>query len=139
MLPIEDLIDEIKFKEFGSYYIIEGDNLSGQVLGCARKISENHPLLSKHYELIAEMLLNATSRGNNNDPNLSASVKVILGEKGWIVRIRDSGEGFDYNKVLRYDSYQGTGNGFRLLRKHDELEFSFQDGGRTFNLMGFYK
>ena len=69
----------------------------------------------------------------------SYSVKAFRGKRGVIVRIRDSGEGFDYENtkkmMINHEKYfQGLGAGFMTFHYLKD-EVSFENGGTTINLV----
>jgi len=83
-------------------------------------------LKAHRYELIGEKgilceaLSNAYCHGHEKDPHKPILVRVILGERGLIVQIKDSGPGFDvqgtYSRYHTKEKYYSTaGNGIRLM------------------------
>ncbi|MFH1173534.1 MAG: hypothetical protein V1725_00180 [archaeon] len=55
----------------------------------------------KHGSYILSMALeNAFYHGNQNDPTLPVTIKAFQGIRGVVVRIRDSGVGFDFKKAV---------------------------------------
>jgi hypothetical protein len=101
------------------------------------------------WEPIAELLGNAGMHGNkdsicdapNGDPLKSLSIKVFMGDNGILVRIRNEGTGFDHKEVLskailgsEYSTHNLGGAGTRCAM-HPALQVSYEDMGRTTNLM----
>lgn len=83
-------------------------------------------LRAHRYELIGEKgilceaLSNAFCHGHEKDPSRPILVRVLLGERGLIVQVKDTGPGFDvqgiyqrYQKKKKY--YTTAGNGIRLM------------------------
>ena len=136
---IDKMLREIKFRELGEYQIIQGDNPVEQIFSANDAVRNAHNCLNRYYNLGEELIANAVLRGNNRDPFLMASVKVLLGKKGWILRIRDSGTGFDVDKVLKTGEHQGAGQGLRHLKETKEIQFNDENNGSTLNIMGFYE
>ncbi len=104
--------------------------------------------LSGLYEVVAEMVANAGRHGNKNslhpapngDPLKSLSVKVFLANNGMLCRVRNEGEGFDYQRKTQ-ELTEGThsasilgGNGMRMLNA-SALTVSYEDAGRATNLL----
>lgn len=105
--------------------------------------------------IICKILENAFYHGNQNNPLLPVSVKVFEGKKGMIIRVRDSGIGFDFKKVIDtvhaaaekdpwfgYKSewkkeekyFKRAGEGFRGYHFHLGT-ISFENNGTIVNLM----
>lgn len=135
---IDTMLDEIGFKELGVYDFVDGEPLLPGIFLCSMNLVSEHPFLGKYECLINEMMGNGAFWGNNGDAYLALTVKVFVGEKGWIVRIRDSGTGFSVNDVVHNGIYQGGGKGLALLRNLSELEFNYEDQGSTLNIQGKY-
>jgi serine/threonine-protein kinase RsbW len=83
---------------------------------------------------IQEALTNALVHGNRYDPGKMIGISVILDNDGDLfVRIKDSGSGFDPNKLpnpLATEALLSThGRGIFLMRQFmDEVEFNFDHG-----------
>ena len=54
--------------------------------------------------IICEALSNAFAHGHCKNPKLSIALEVYLGARGVLVRIHDSGKGFDVQRIFK--SYQ---------------------------------
>lgn len=70
---------------------------------------------------------------------LPLSIKIFHGEKGFIIRIRDSGEGFPYTKIIAKkregESYaQNFGKGMYVMDK-EGVEVAYEGTGSTINIM----
>lgn len=135
---IDEMLREIEFKEIGEYRIIQGNDPVGQLFYVNDAICNSHPFLNQHYLLTEELIANAILRGNNKDPFVVASAKVLLGEKGWVLRIRDSGKGFNVDSVLKNGEYQYGGQGLKMLKEREGIQFNYEDNGSTLNVMDFY-
>mgnify|MGYP001591288564 CR=1 FL=1 len=137
---IDQMLEEIEFQQFGEYQIIQGEGIDGEnIVNAVDAICTAHPFLNKYSSLLMEESIdNAIRRGNNGDPFVIASAKVLLGKKGWVLRIRDSGKGFDFDRVLKNSEYQNRGSGLFILKNERELQFNYENNGNTLNVMGFY-
>lgn len=99
---------------------------------------------------------NAFYHGNQNNPTLPVSVKVFEGSEGFVVRVRDSGIGFDVKEVcgtvrrlgkkrsLPYspimilkgrDKYYRRRGGGLMAGYLDSAQISFENNGTTANMM----
>ena len=103
-------------------------------------------LKAHRYELIGEKgilceaLSNAYCHGHEKDPHKPIWVRVILGERGLIVQIKDSGPGFDvqgtymrYHTKKRY--YSTAGNGLRLMEQSPNFGILHDATGSVFILV----
>lgn len=137
---IDQMLEEIEFQQMGEYQIIQGSGTDGSNIVYATDALYNaHPFLNEHSFLIEELIANAILRGNNRDPFVTASAKVLLGDKGWVLRIRDSGSGFNVKRVLKNGEFQYNGTGLYALKVTSGIQFNFENNGNTLNIMGFYK
>ena len=86
-----------------------------------------------------EALANSIGHGNNKDHNLITSVKVIECDDGYIVRIRDSGEGFNPTEIARkrenveHGSFKYLGEGFNFFLSIN-AQISYENNGTVFNV-----
>jgi len=93
-----------------------------------------------YMDMIRESLSNALSRGNKYDPSALTSLKVLECNDGYIVRIRDSGQGFDPYEICgkreqkEQEAFRGIGAGFDFFTHPDTL-VSFENNGTTLNLV----
>lgn len=137
---IDQMLEETEFQQMGEYQIIQGSGLDGKnIVYAVDAICNAHPFLNEHSLLMEEIIANAIIRGNHRDPFVIASAKVLLGNKGWILRIKDSGSGFDVERVLKNGEFQYGGTGLHLLKITQGIQFNYENNGNTLNIMGFYK
>lgn len=90
--------------------------------------------------LLCEALSNAFAHGNGKDPSLPIGVTIHRGKKGVLVRIRDSGTGFDIDRILEEYSrgrsyYHTAGNGLRLMIASTVFHVFYTDAGAAFHLL----
>lgn len=85
-----------------------------------------HNLLNSNALIL--ILENAFGWGNKHDPNRPIQFAIYVGNKGVIIRVEDSGKGFDATKVIhKYDEhdfgdageFENTGYGMRFLAQSD--------------------
>jgi anti-sigma regulatory factor (Ser/Thr protein kinase) len=106
-------------------------------------------LKDHRYELIGEKgilceaLSNAFCHGHEKDPHKPIWVRVILGERGLIVQIKDTGPGFDvqgiyrrYHAKKRY--YSTAGNGIRLMDQSTNFGILHDATGTVFILVHLF-
>ncbi len=90
--------------------------------------------------LLCEALSNAFAHGNRKDPKRPIAITIYEGNKGLIVRIKDSGRGFNIDGVIdeysRGKSYYHTaGNGLRLMISSTVFNVFYTDNGTAFHLL----
>ena len=90
--------------------------------------------------ILCEALSNAFSHGHQKDPKQPILVHVYLGEHGLLVRIADSGAGFDVKNVMqRYFQkkhyYNTAGNGFHLMATSTKFGIFYNARGTVFHLL----
>jgi anti-sigma regulatory factor (Ser/Thr protein kinase) len=90
--------------------------------------------------LLCEALSNAFAHGNRKDPHLPIGVTIHQGTRGVVVRIKDSGKGFDIDGVLEEYSqgksyYHTAGNGLRLMISSTVFHVFYTEGGTAFHLL----
>lgn len=90
--------------------------------------------------ILCEALSNAFCHGHKKDPTRPIELNVFLGEKGLIIRIKDTGSGFEIDKVM--DQYvkgkayfHMAGNGLKRMIDSSDFHIFFSDNGSGFNLM----
>jgi hypothetical protein len=90
--------------------------------------------------ILCEALSNAFSHGHGKDPRKTIKVEVYLGERGLLVRMEDSGKGFNVDKV--YQSYlkkkiyyHTAGNGIHLMASSHRFGIFYSPVGATFHLL----
>lgn len=93
--------------------------------------------------ILCEALSNAFSHGHSKDPHLPIFVKVVLGKQGLIVRIKDSGRGFNvgevYQRYCKNEKYFYTaGNGLRLMSQSNHFGIFYNCAGTDFHLLYFF-
>jgi len=89
---------------------------------------------------LSETLSNAYVHGHGRDPSRPITVRCLVGRSALGFSVRDGGEGFDVATKLaqvRCDGgyYRMAGNGLRVLVTSESVEASFEDGGRTANVL----
>lgn len=93
--------------------------------------------------ILCEALSNAFSHAHNKDPDLAIHVKVLLGRLGLMVRIADSGKGFDVEKVYtnfcnNRKYYFTAGNGMRRMAESERFGIFHNKAGTAFHLLYFF-
>lgn len=93
--------------------------------------------------ILCEALSNAFCHGNRKDPYKAIVVYVFKGEKGLLVRIKDSGPGFDvqsvYHRFCNNKQYYSTaGNGLRLMAHSPHFGIFHDETGTAFHLLYFF-
>lgn len=88
--------------------------------------------------VLAEAITNAIERGNKSNTSLHVSIKLLEGKLDYIIRIQDSGAGFDYDEKVRKLRagevyYERGGSGLGAL-EIEELEASFEGTGNILNI-----
>lgn len=86
-----------------------------------------------HIHPIGYTLENAFYHGNQNNPDLPVYFMAFEGDKGIVVSIKDSGEGFDYNKTIeKAKACFKKFNGVRKTFSYDKDERYFKRWGTCF-------
>lgn len=90
--------------------------------------------------ILCEALSNAFFHGHDKDPEKPIVVRVILGDRGIIVQVKDTGPGFDVRKVYeQYKSqekyYSKAGNGMRLMAGSSSFGVLHDSTGTVFFLV----
>lgn len=90
--------------------------------------------------ILCEALSNAFCHGHKKDPLVPIDVCVYLGKKGLIVRIKDTGPGFNLSQVKEQFAkgktyFHMAGNGLRQMIESPDFHIFFTDQGTGFNLM----
>jgi len=97
------------------------------------------------YELIGdkgvlcEALSNAFSHAHGKDPDKLITVRVYKGEQGLLIRIKDCGNGFDVQFVIKQYAkgktyYHTAGNGLHNM-VISPFDIFYTDNGAAFNLL----
>ena len=90
--------------------------------------------------ILGEALSNAFSHGHGKDPALPISVRIYQGEKGLLIRVTDSGPGFNVKAVVK-DYHRGrayfhlAGNGIRQMISSHWFEIFYTARGASFHLL----
>jgi anti-sigma regulatory factor (Ser/Thr protein kinase) len=89
--------------------------------------------------LLSEALSNAYVHGNQRDPYRPIRVGLFVGKHGYVLRVIQSGTGFDVNQVLtRFRSkrryFSIGGNGLRRLDESRTFRVFFAHDGRAVHL-----
>ncbi|MBI2581582.1 ATP-binding protein [Candidatus Woesearchaeota archaeon] len=89
--------------------------------------------------IILEVLSNAVERGNGGVLGLPIWVEIYEGNKGYVLRVKDSGKGFDFKEVIRTMKegkryFKNEGNGFRLYDQSAHEVF-FEGQGNIVNIL----
>ena len=146
-MNLEKMLNKIEFVKFGVYDIVINERHGEEQEGQWRETEEYYKRLLQELTLskismgvgaIGLALENAFIRGNENLSYKIVSVKIFEGIKGRIVRIRDSGEGFDYRKKIRELEcceryFVNIGNGLEALR-HSKWLCSYEMDGSILNI-----
>jgi len=90
-------------------------------------------------DVFEEALANSVGHGNNQDESVLTSIKLIECREGYIIRIRDSGTGFNPAEIERkrkdgeLGSFKYMGEGFHLFMKNKNI--SFEENGTVINMV----
>jgi hypothetical protein len=90
--------------------------------------------------VINEIFLNAFDHGNHGIPYLPVSVKIFEGTRGNVLRVVDSGEGFDYQGIIRNMRaeqeypHKRAGWGMGAFYCYPEFLVSFEGKGNIINV-----
>ncbi len=90
--------------------------------------------------ILSEALSNAFCHGNQRDALIPIEISVYQGDLGIIVKIEDSGEGFNVNELRKKfergkDYFHLAGNGFRRMMFSDNLGVFYNLSGNAFHLL----
>ncbi|MCX8147353.1 MAG: hypothetical protein N3D84_02710 [Candidatus Woesearchaeota archaeon] len=170
---LEKMLNEIKFNGEMYYELImplaaNGLNVKGNIISnnnhkrsnafvVLQTIKKLREIINKYYSLeffnnsskifdsrcpLSTSIENAYNRGNLKQ-SYPLSVKLFFGDNGFILRVRDSGNGFDFNETQRkYERKEryfcGGGAGFRSYN-NSLAEVSFEGNGNIINIMYIIK
>lgn len=94
--------------------------------------------------LLHEAMSNAFCHAHHRNPLLPITVRVLLGEQGLIIRVKDCGKGFNVQKV--YNHYRkkrryltAVGNGVRLMAASPTYGAFYNQKGTEFHLLYPFK
>ncbi len=90
--------------------------------------------------ILCEALSNAFSHGHGKDPHKAINVEVFVGERGLLVRMEDSGKGFNVDHVCqsyfkKKIYYHTAGNGIHLMASSRRFGVFYSAVGATFHLL----
>lgn len=90
--------------------------------------------------ILCEALSNAFSHGHDKDPKKAIVVRVYLGTRGLLVRVGDTGKGFDVNHVIqcyqkKKNYYHTAGNGIRLMATSEHFGVFYDSSGSAFHML----
>ena len=93
--------------------------------------------------ILCEALSNAFFHGHAKDPHKPIVVRIILGKQGLIVQIKDTGPGFDVQKVYSHyrtqkKYYSKAGNGIRLMAESSNFGVLHDTSGTVFFLVHLF-
>lgn len=94
--------------------------------------------------IICEALSNAFSHGHRKDPFKVICVSIWQGDKGLLIEIKDSGEGFNiretYDSFLQRKPYFAlAGNGLRRMAASDKFGIFHNAGGTVFCMLYLFR
>jgi len=102
------------------------------------------PLQLMEQEHIRKALSNAFYHGHQKNPSKAIHLRVLLGQKGLMIEIRDQGSGFNSEEV--YVSFQNkkpyfdsAGNGIRLMAASSWFGIFHHAGGTAFYMLYLFK
>lgn len=90
--------------------------------------------------ILCEALANAFSHGHGKNPKRAISLRVYLGKRGLVVRISDSGKGFDVQSVIqgyleKKIYYHTAGNGVRRMATSKRFGIFYDRSGSAFHML----
>lgn len=90
--------------------------------------------------ILCEALSNAFCHGHGKDPKRTIVLKVFLGERGLVVRVCDSGKGFNVRQVFQsYRNkkmyYHTAGNGIHLMASSKHFGIFYDAAGSAFHML----
>jgi hypothetical protein len=93
--------------------------------------------------LLSEALSNAYCHGHRRDAAKPMWIRIVVGGDGVLIRIKDSGSGFDYREVARGVIHKRTyfhnaGRGLMRAVTAEHFAVFYTDGGQAFNLFHLY-
>jgi len=159
--PLEIMLEEIGFNSFLRFdYLVpqeeierydQGQNLhpdNKYIIEVLQSIASNGKKLDSSQlmnigYMVGFVLENAFTHGNQRSIDFPVSLKVLSGDHGVVVRIRDAGIGFDFkekiNQMRAGDSNYFTGAGYGLqMIDRSSVQVGYEDKGSTVNLMHLF-
>jgi len=93
--------------------------------------------------ILCEALSNSFCHGHNRESKLPISIKVYLGQRGVLVQIKDSGNGFAVDKIkknFRFGKpyFHLAGNGLRRMARSAHFGIFYCSKGNTFHLVYYF-
>lgn len=90
--------------------------------------------------ILCEALSNAFCHGHAKDPRKVMALKVYLGKRGLLVQVKDSGKGFNVQRVIQsYHQkkmyYHTAGNGIHLMAASKVFGIFYDACGWAFHLL----
>ena len=90
--------------------------------------------------ILCEALSNAFYHGHGKDPEKPIFVRVLVGDHGLVVEIKDSGKGFAVQKVYerfqkRKHYFSAAGNGIRLMAASRRFGIIHAGAGTAFHML----
>lgn len=90
--------------------------------------------------ILCEALANAFSHGHGKNPEKAISLKVYLGTQGLVIRVSDSGKGFDVKSVIqgyleKKVYYHTAGNGIRRMATSKRFGIFYDRSGSAFHML----
>lgn len=133
--------DQFEVGDISSDELLEDNELDRYIKRLLRECDPSYKSglqFEDKFATISLALENAYVHAHNFERR-ELSLKVFSGEKGNVVRLRDSGKGFDWKNTveqLRSGSryFQNLGSGFEVFDK-SPYEVSFEGRGNTINMM----
>jgi len=133
---LDNMLHEIRAREMADFIWIDSSTMNPYEIDEATK--RIHLAAFDLSEALGLAEENSIRHGSDNS-TFTYSIKLFIGSNGKLVRLRDSGNGFDSCKTIadfrrnkRYFTIGGAG-----FRSYDDplLEVSFENNGTTINIM----
>jgi len=145
-IDFRKFIYNFNFRNNGLYFGKEGISLginSDDFKHVGDFLEKKYGFSSRGFgDFALEALFNGFEHGNNYDLSSPLYFSVLGGRKGFIARVEDSGNGFDYNKIINkynlkeihsstFDSSRGKGFG---VFDRSEAIINWEGKGNTINM-----
>ncbi len=106
---------------------------------------QSHPAdLIGEKSLLHQALSNAFAHAHHRDRLKPITVRILLGDKGFIIQVTDCGKGFNLQKVFKH-SYKKrwylfpVGNGIRSMAANPQYGVFYNRKGTAFHLLYLFK